>query len=86
MLKDFYDSKKTVIGAGKSIIAFVRKMITIIYHLITHDEEYTDKYGNQQRKDSYRTIRIPIAYSFEEALTLFVETIKKIKKSDPDPF
>jgi len=37
VLRDFYETKKTVIGTGKAIIALARKTITIIWHLIVND-------------------------------------------------
>ncbi|QVV87572.1 IS110 family transposase [Methanospirillum sp. J.3.6.1-F.2.7.3] len=85
VLRDFYEAKKTVIGTGKAIMALARKMITIIWHLIVNNETYVDVYAQPKKQVKYHNVRIPVSYTLEEALKLLSDTIKEIKKPDPDP-
>lgn len=90
VLRDWYEVKKAVIGTGKAIIALARKMITIIWHLIVNDEEYIDKYSEPKspaEPQKMHTIRIPVSpdYTLEEVLTLLRDTLRLLKKRDPDP-
>ena len=47
-LKEFFNRKKKSIGHAKSIIALARKIVTIIWHLVTNDEMYEDGTGYQK--------------------------------------
>lgn len=64
-LKDFYLRKKDFLGFGKAIITLARKIMTIIWHLITDDELYEDDTGYSKsysiRKRTFEVISIPIA-------------------------
>lgn len=46
---DFYETKKDIIGKGKSAVALARKIITIVWHLIVNDEMYEDKYARPKK-------------------------------------
>ena len=63
-LKDFYLRKKDSLGFGKAIIALARKIVTIIWHLITNDELYEDDTGYSKgysvKKRTFEAISIPI--------------------------
>jgi len=39
---EFYTAVDTLIGAAKSVIALARKIVVIIWHLLTNDELYDD--------------------------------------------
>ena len=60
-------------------------MITIIWHLIVNDETYVVVYAQPKKQVKYHNVRIPVAYTLEEALKLLSDTIKEMKKPDPDP-
>ena len=47
-LKEFFNRKKKSIGHAKSIIALARKIVTIVWHLVTNDEIYEDETGYQK--------------------------------------
>jgi len=89
VLRDWYEAKKAVIGAGKAIIALARKITTIIWHLIVNDEEYVDKYSEPEspKPQKMHMIRIPASpdYTLEEVLTLLADALTFLKKRDPDP-
>lgn len=42
---DFYETKKDIIGKGKTAVALARKIVTIVWHLIVSNEVYEDKYA-----------------------------------------
>jgi transposase len=89
VLRDWYEAKKAVIGAGKAIIGLARKMITIIWHLIVNGEEYVDKYNESRPPQSpqMHTLRIPASphYTLEDVIRLVSEAIKFLNQRDPDP-
>ena len=89
VLRDWYEAKKAVIGAGKAIIALARKMITIIWHLIVNGEEYIDKYRESRptQPPQMHTLRIPSSphYTLEDVIRLVSEAIELLNKQDPDP-
>ncbi len=90
VLRDWYEAKKAAIGTGKAIVGLARKMITIIWHLIVNDEEYVDKYSESaapEPQKTMHTIRIPASpdYTLEQVLGLLTDTIRFLKKRDPDP-
>lgn len=80
---DFYESKKEVIGKGKTTIALARKIITIIWHLITNDEVYEDKYARPKKANKIPSIKIPLTLTIEEAIKLFREASQVLKAPDP---
>ena len=89
VFREWYEVKKAVIGTGKAIIALARKMITIIWHLIVNDEEYSDKYSEPEQPESKKvhTIRIPTStnYTLEQVIVLVSDAINFLNKHDPDP-
>ncbi|MDN7023851.1 IS110 family transposase [Methanoculleus sp. FWC-SCC1] len=89
LLREWYETKKRVIGAGKATIALARKMIVIIWHLIVNDEEYVDRYSDpsQTETKTVHTIRIPVSphYTLEEVLGMVAEAVHLLNKRDPDP-
>ncbi len=80
---DFYESKKEVIGKGKTTIALARKIITIIWHLITNDEVYEDKYARPKKGKQIPSVNIPLTFTIEEAIKLFSEASQVLKAPDP---
>jgi len=80
---DFYESKKDIIGKGKAAVALARKIITIIWHLITNDEPYEDKYARPKKIPKVPTVKIPVTFTIEEAIKLFTEASQVLKAPDP---
>lgn len=80
---DFYESKKDIIGKGKAAVALARKIITIIWHLITNDELYEDKYARPKKIPKIPTVKIPLSFTIEEAIKLFKEAYQVPKAPDP---
>lgn len=80
---DFYESKKDIIGKGKAAVALARKIITIIWHLITKDELYEDKYARPKKIPKIPTVKIPLSFTIEEAIKLFKEASQVLKAPDP---
>jgi transposase len=84
-LKAFYSRKKVIIGAGKSVIALARKIVIIIWHLLTNDELYDDGIYAKKIPPKHVSIKIPTITSLEEILQLLKEATVIIKSPDPDP-
>ncbi len=89
VLRDWYETKKPIIGAGKAIIGLSRKMITIIWHLIVNDEVYVDTYSKEEETEPKKvhTIHIPASpeYTLEQIVALISDAITTLRKRDPDP-
>lgn len=47
---DFYAAKKDIIGKGKAAVAFAKKIIAIVWHLVVNDEVYEDKYARPKKQ------------------------------------
>ena len=84
VLKVFYTRKKAAIGVGKSIIAVARKVVTIIWHLLSYDETYQDPIFAQKRTPSLINLRIPSEISLEELLKVLVDANVYLRKPDPN--
>lgn len=80
---EFYEIKKDIIGKGKAAVALARKIITIVWHLITKNEIYEDKYAHRKKPIKTKTVKIPVNLSLDEAIKLFTETVQAINRPDP---
>ena len=83
-LKTFYSSKKDIIGAGKAIVSVARKMVVIIWHLLTNDEIYEDTQYKLMKQSKKVYIKIPKKTSIEEVLRLLSEAAVILKEPDPE--
>jgi len=83
-LKAFYSRKKAVIGAAKSVIALARKIVVIIWHLLTNDELYDDGLYTKKNPPKHVSIKIPTVTSLEEILQLLKDASVILKSPDPD--
>lgn len=83
-LKTFYSSKKDIIGAGKAIVSVARKMVVIIWHLLTNDEIYDDTQYKLMKQSKKVYIKIPKKTSIEEVLRLLSEAAVILKEPDPE--
>ena len=84
VLNAFYTRKKAVIGMGKSIIALARKIVVIIWHLLTNDELYADGLFKKKSQPKHVSIKIPTITSLEEILQLLKDASVILKSPDPD--
>lgn len=83
-LKTFYSSKKDIIGAGKAIVSVARKMVVIIWHLLTNDEIYEDTQYQSMKQSKKVYIKVPKKTSIEEVLRLLSEAAVILKEPDPE--
>lgn len=83
-LKAFYSRKKVIIGAGKSVIALARKIVIIIWHLLTNDELYDDGIYAKKNIPKHVSIKIPAITSLEEILQLLKDASVIVKSPDND--
>jgi len=83
-LKTFYIGKKEVIGAGKAIVGVARKMITIIWHLLTNDETYEDNQYRVIKLPKKVYVKVPRETSLEEVLRLLRDAAVVLKEPDPE--
>lgn len=83
-LKAFYSRKKVIIGAGKSVIALARKIVIIIWHLLTNDELYDDGLFTRKNQPKHVSVKIPSVTSLEEILQLLREAAVIVKSPDND--
>ena len=81
---EFYTAVDTLIGAAKSVIALARKIVVIIWHLLTNDELYDDGLYTKKNPPKHVSIKIPTITSLEEILKLLNEASVIIKSPDPD--
>jgi len=84
-LKPFFIRKKAIIGAGKAIIALARKIVVIIWHLLTNRESYDDGLYVKSRQPLHINVKVPSVISMEEVIQLLKDASVIIKKRDPDP-
>ena len=80
---EFYEIKKDIIGKGKATVALARKIITIVWHLITKNEIYEDKYAHHKKPIKTKNVKIPVNFTLDEAIKLFTETVQAINRPDP---
>jgi len=69
-LKEFFSRKKKSIGHSKAVIALARKIVTIIWHLITNDEIYEDETGYEKGEVKKRKIVQTETFSVDERITI----------------
>jgi transposase len=83
VFQKFYDRKKPMIGAGKTIVALARKIATIVWHLITHNEFFDHRDGTAPLSSKLVKVRIPAIVSLDEILKILNRAAVVLK--DPDP-
>jgi transposase len=83
-LKEFFNRKKKTIGYQKAIIALARKIVTIIWHLITNNEMYEDETGYQKGEIQKRKIVETDEISIDERISIISEISAIVNKKDPD--
>lgn len=84
ILKEFYMRKKAAIGVGKAIIALARKIVTIIWHLLTHGEIYEDPMFKKTQPVTHTKVKMPIVLTLEELFKLLADAHVYLKKPDPE--
>ncbi len=82
VFRKFYDRKKPVIGTGKTIVALARKIVTIIWHLITQDEFFNQANGDSNPSAKTVKVRIPVIATLGEILKILNEAAIVLKESD----
>lgn len=83
-LKEFFNRKKKTIGHQKAIIALARKIVTIIWHLITKDEMYEDDTGYQKGEVVKRKIVEIAEISIDERISIISEILAIVNKHAPE--
>jgi transposase len=83
VFQKFYDRKKPMIGAGKTIVALARKIVTIVWHLITHNELFDHIDGNAHLSSKLVKVRIPAIVSLDEILKILNNAAIVLKEPDP---
>jgi transposase len=83
IFRRFYDRKKPVVGTGKAIVALARKIVTIVWHLITHDEFFDHIDGNAHLSSKMVKVRIPAIVSLDEILKILNNAAIVLKEPDP---
>jgi transposase len=81
-LKDFFNRKMKSIGYAKAIIALARKIVTIIWHLITNDEKYEDETGYQKGEINKRKIVETEVFSVDERIKIISGIIAIMGKEE----
>jgi len=82
-LKSFFQRKEPVIGKGKAIVALARKIVVVIWHLLTNDEVYDDGIYKKSPQPKHISVKIPTNVTMEEILKIIREAAIIIKKPDP---
>ncbi len=83
-LKEFFERKKKTIGHSKAIVALARKIVTILWHLITNDEMYEDELGYKKGEVQKRKIVESEEFSVDERVSILSEIFAIVKKEEPD--
>jgi len=83
-LKMFFNRKVKTIGFQKAIIALARKIVTIIWHLITNDEMYEDETGYHKGEIKKRKIVETVEISVDDGISIINEVFAILNKKDPD--
>jgi len=82
VFRQFYDRKKPIIGSGKSIVALARKIVTIIWHLITHNEFFNHEDRRANISHNSVKVQIPTSVSLDEVLTILRNAAITLKEPD----
>ncbi|PAV10987.1 transposase [Methanosarcina spelaei] len=83
-LKEFFNRKMKSIGYAKAIIALARKIVTIIWHLITNDEMYQDETGYQKGEVHKRKIVETEIFSVDERIKIISGIIAVMGKKEEE--
>lgn len=83
-LRDFFEQKKKSLGFGKTIIALARKIILLIWHLLTNNELYSDPQYPPKHSNPCVSIKIPKILTIEELIQILSEANIYLKKKDPE--
>ncbi len=83
-LKMFFNRKVKTIGFQKAIIALARKIVTIIWHLITNDEMYDDETGYHKGEIQKKKIVEALEISVDDGISIISEVFAILSKKDPD--
>ncbi|AKB42905.1 Mobile element protein [Methanosarcina sp. Kolksee] len=83
-LKEFFNRKMKSIGYAKAIIALARKIVTIIWHLITNDEMYQDETGYQKGEVHKRKIVETEIFSVDERIKIISGIIAIMEKKEEE--
>lgn len=81
-LKEFFNRKKKSIGHAKSIIALARKIVTIVWHLVTNDEMYEDGTGYQKGEIQKKKIVEIEPFSIDESIKIISGIIAIVRKKE----
>lgn len=83
-LRDFFERKKKALGPGKTIVALARKIATLIWHLLTHDEVYKDAQYPPKKEPHRVAITVPKNVTLEELLQILVDANVYLTNKEPD--
>ena len=83
-LKEFFNRKMKSIGHAKAVIALARKIVTIIWHLITNDEKYEDETGYQKGEVQKRKIVETEVFSVDERIKIISGIIAVMGKEEEE--
>lgn len=83
-LKEFFERKKKTIGHSKAIVALARKIVTILWHLITNDEMYEDELGYKKGEVKKRKIVESEVISVDKRISIISEIFAIVGKEDTD--
>jgi transposase len=83
-LKEFFERKKKTIGHSKAIVALARKIVTILWHLITNDEMYEDEMGYKKGEIQKRKIIESEEFSVDYRISIISEIFAVVNKKEPD--
>lgn len=85
-LKTFFARKKKALGTGKAIIALARKIISLVWHLLSNDELYSDPQFPPKQNPNFVSVKVPKSLTLDELLQILVEANVYLKKKDPEIF
>jgi len=81
-LKEFFNRKVKSIGHAKAVIALARKIVTIIWHLLTNDEMYEDGTGYKKGEVQKRKIVETEVFSIDERIKIINGIIAVMGKEE----
>ncbi|MBT8348148.1 MAG: IS110 family transposase [Sulfurovum sp.] len=83
-MKMFFNRKVKTIGFQKAIIALARKIVTIIWHLITNDKMYDDETGYHKGEIQKKKIVEALEISIDDGISIISEVFAILSKKDPE--